>query len=279
MRRFLIPLGQNLLGGIGFVWLFLEAYYGLGPTDAHKLGFFLFLCIGLMVGVVAFIVDGFFVNGFLKCSIRITSNAFDTPITVMFGDFFAQDGYKVISVNEYFDSAVDEKHVASCTLHGLMLTRCWAGNTADWDTQIAQELSSIQPLEIVTRPAPGKQKRYNIGTTASVSGNGYDFLCVAVTRTCIKSLEASATSDDLQHAIRGMLCKARSVCSGRPLNIPLLGSGLSRTGIKCNIIVDLILLSIFEESKKRKITNHIRIVLPKELRQGIDLSTVLKNWR
>lgn len=280
MGNIFIHVGQSLLGGIGLVWLFLEAYYGLGPPDAHKLAFLQFLCIGLVVGSLWFALNGFVITGFLRRSIEITSNAFDTPITIMFGDLFAQDGYKAIGVNEFFDSTVDEKHIASNSLHGLMLTSYWAGNISDWDSQVAQELESMQPIEVVTlRPAPGKPKRFAIGTTASVSRNGNDFLCVAITKTCIKSLEASATSDDLQHAMRGLLSKARSVCSGRPLNIPLIGSGLARTGIKPNIIVDLILLAIFEESRTRKITNHIRIIIPKGMKKRIDFTTIQKDWR
>lgn len=275
-----IRLAQSVLSGIGLVWLFLEAYYGLTPADGQALGFLPFLAIGITLGVAWFIVDGLFVSGFLRWSIEVTSNAIDVPVTILFGDLFAQDGCKAISVNEFFDSTVDEKHVASNTLHGLMLTGYWAGNIGNWDKQVADELSDTEPAEVVdSRPPPGKPNRYPIGTTASVSRNGHDFLCVAVTRTCVKSLEASATSNDLQHAARNLLTKARTVCSGRPLNIPLLGSGLARTGIKPNIIVDLLLLAIFEESKTRKITNHIRIVLPPALRKRIDLTTIQKDWK
>jgi len=274
----IIHLGQSLLGGIGLVWLFFEAYYGLGPSDANRVGFLPFLLLGVLVGSLWFVIDGLFVSGFLKRSITLTSNAIDANITVMFGDLFAQDGCKAISVNEFFDSDVDEKHVASRSLHGAMLTQFWPGNTGNWDDQVSHDLSGI-PAENTDRPAPGKTRRYAIGTTALASKNGHDFLCVAVTRTCIQSLEASATSDDLQHAVHGLLSKARTVCSGRPLNIPLLGSGLARTGIKPNIIVDLILLAIFEESRARKITGTIRIVLPKNLRDRIDLTTIQKDWR
>ncbi len=280
LSQLLIRLGQSLFGGLGFVWLFLETFYALGPAHESKVGFMAFLFAGLMLGCIWFAVDGWYVTGFLKRSIEITSNAIDAPITVMFGDVFAQDGCKAVSVNEFFDSAVDEKHVASNTLHGAMLTQCWAGNTADWDRQVAQDLTNTSPVDVVaTRPPPGKRNRYPIGTTASVTRNGHAFLCVVLTRTCTTSLEASATSDDLQHAVRGLLAKARTVCSGRPLNIPLLGSGLARTGIKPNIIVDLMLLAIFEESRTRKITNHIRIVLPIAMRTRIDLTTIGKDWR
>lgn len=280
MSNFLIRLGQSLFSGIGLVWLFLEAYYGLGPTNLNKLGFLPFLVIGLVVGGMWFVIDGFWISGFLKRSIAITSNALDTTITIMFDDLFKLDGYKAISVNEFFDSTVDNRHVAAKSLHGTMLTQCWAGNTVEWDTLVAQDLSGTPPLEIVTsRPAPGKQKRYPLGTTVTVSKNGHDFLCVALTKTDTTSLEASATSANLQHAVRSLLSKARTVCSGQHLNIPLMGSGLARTGIKPNIIVDLILLAIFEESKTRKITNHIRIVLPKNMRDRIDLTTIQKDWR
>ena len=70
-----------------------------------------------------------------------------------------------------------------------------------------------------------------------------------------------------------------SPSSPNALNIPLMGSGLARTGFKPNIIVDLILLAVFEESKLQKITNEIRIVLPAHQRKTIDLSTIQKDWK
>ena len=69
------------------------------------------------------------------------------------------------------------------------------------------------------------------------------------------------------------------MCAGAALNIPLLGSGLSRTGIKLNILVDLIMMVIFEESKKAKVTEEIRIILPKNKTKEIDLNTLQKDWR
>jgi len=279
MLKILIHLGQSLLSGLGAVWLLLKPFYDLGPPTQPKVCFLTFLLAGSVIGFVSFLVNGFFVSGFLKRSIEIKSNAIDTTVKIIFGDLFAQDGCKVVSVNDFFDSAVDDKHVAASSLHGLMLTRCWPRSKADWDAQVARDLADTPPTEECDRPSPGKPNRYAIGTTASVSRNGEHFLCVALTNTCTETLQVSATSVDLQHAVRALLSKARTVCSGRPLNIPLLGSGLGRTGIKPNIIVDLILLAIFEESKCRKVTDHIRIVLPKHLRTRIDLTTIEQDWR
>jgi len=271
---------KTLLAALGMVWLFLEAYYVLYNTDpGNRIDFWSFLIIGIMLGIAWFLVDGFFLSGYLKRSIEISSNAFDTKIKVIFADLFSQKGWKAISVNDFFDSMVDGDHISENSLHGIMLKNYWGGNIIDWEKQVTGDLSDISTKEeLKNRPAPGKQIRYPIGTTAKVSNNGNNFLCVVATHTNIDSLQVSASSDDLNKALRGLLCKARTVCSGNALNIPLIGSGLARTGIKPNIIVDLILLSIFDESKREKITNEIRIILPKQKRNEINISTIQKEW-
>ncbi|MFH1542683.1 MAG: macro domain-containing protein [bacterium] len=197
---------------------------------------------------------------------------------MQFGDLFEQDGWKTIPVNEFFDSLVDDKHVSAESLHGIFLQKFWAGNIVDWDKQIDNSLSENDLLEEIKRNS-GKTKRYRIGATAIAEKDGNKFFCVALTKTNIGSLQAAATSIDLLQALSCLLVKAREICAGNALNIPLLGSGLSRTGIKLNILVDLILMVIFEESKKNKITDKIRIVLPKNKIKEIDLNTLQKDWR
>ena len=273
-------MSNHLLGGLGLVWLFLEAFYGLNDVaPGDRIGFLGFLIIGVVLGLIWFVVDGLLIAGYLKQSIEIRSNAFDTTVKIIFDDLFSREGWKVISVNDFFDSTVDENHVSKNSLHGIMLIKYWPGNISDWDSQIMQELNDIQPENVPNRAPHGKPNRYPIGTTAKVSTNNNNFLCVALTSTNIDTLQASACSGDLNMAIRGMLDKARTTCSGDVLNIPLIGSGLARTGIKPNIIVDLILLAVFEESKRQKITNFIRIVLPKNMKKQIDLTTIQKDWK
>ena len=272
---------QSLLAAFGLVWLVLEAYYGLANTNAEsRLEFWIFLVLSVVLGTSWFFLDGFLFAGHLKRSIEISSNAFDTQIKILFTDLFKQDGWKAIPVNDFFDSAVDGNHVSENSLHGIMLKRYWGGNVTDWDNKVLSSLDGVQPKESLdSRPDPGKKNRYPIGTTVTASSDGQDFLCVAIANTNTENLQVSASSENLHEALRGLLQKARSSCSGDVLNIPLIGSGLSRTGIKSNIIIDLILLAIFEESKQEKVTNEIRIILPKQFRKKIDLSTIQKDWR
>lgn len=272
---------QSLLTVFGALWLVLEAYYSLTNTNpGNRIGFWIFLIVSAIIGVAWFLVDGFFFAGYLKRSIEISSNAFDTHVKILFADLFKQDGWKSIPVNDFFDSAVDGSHVSENSLHGVMLKRFWGGNITSWDNNVSNSLDGIPPKESLdSRPDPGKKNRYSVGTTVTTSSDGQDFLCVAIANTNIENLQASASSENLHEALRGLLQKARSSCSGKPLNIPLIGSGLARTGIKPNIIIDLILLAIFEESKREKVTDEIRIILPKQMRKKIDLSTIQKDWR
>jgi hypothetical protein len=281
MKRVIKILVESVLAGLGSLWLFFEAYYTLNEVSYQdRISFWKFVIIGLVLGIIWFFIDGFLLEGFLKRSIEIKSNAFDLVVRIFFGDLFSQKGWKAISVNDFFDSAVDGKHVSETSLHGQMLKHCWAGNISDWDKQVVACLKDVAPEnEISDRPAPGKANRYSIGTTVRVTSREHDFLCVAIGRTNAITTQTSTDLRDLSKALTGLLAKARTECSGHTLNIPLIGNGLSRTGIKPQILVCQILLAIFTESKKEKITNEIQIVLPKDLRTVIDLSNIKDSWR
>ena len=88
-----------------------------------------------------------------------------------------------------------------------------------------------------------------------------------------------ASAAALVIAIRGMLQRARAVCSNEPLYIPLMGSGLARVGIKNAILVDLILAAIFEESQQSKVTESISIILRDEKYSEVNLGAISRDWK
>lgn len=273
----LLSFGKTYLSCIGVIWLFVEMYNGLMPISIDCSVWFL-LGIAIILAILWFLIDGYCINGFLKQEIVLDSNAFDTKIVIKFGDLFKQNGWKTIPVNEFFDSIVDENHVSSKSLHGMLLKKYWNPNVEDWNQQINNSLSDRDLIENVSRNS-GKSKKYKIGATAIAKKNENNFLCVALTKTDIGTLQASANPIELYQSITGLLTKSREVCSGSSLNIPLIGSGLSRTGIKANIIVCVILTAIFEESRKSKITEEIRIILPENKKKDFNLNTIQKDWR
>jgi len=266
---------RSVFATLGLFWLVIEPIIGL-TGKSIDLTYWQLFGWSAAIGVAWLVIDGLWFSGYLKQRIEIKSNGFDTRIVIKFGDIFREEGWRAIAVNDFFDSIVDDRFVSSKSLHGILLKRYWPGNTGDWNRQIEEQLTDTS-CSPETRTG-GKQNRYAIGATVEVRKDGNRFLCVALSHTDISNQETKACSSDLHQAVRGLLRKARSVCGDEPLSIPLLGSGLSRVGIKSNILVDLILTAIFEETKNNKVTSEIRIVLPKEKASEINLATLQKDW-
>ena len=120
--------------------------------------------------------------------------------------------------------------------------------------------------------------RYPIGTTVRACTDSQKFLFVALGRTNADNNVTSANAEMLIRAIRGMVVEARAACSMEPLVIPLMGSGLSRVGIKNSVIMDLIITAVLEESRQSRVTGEIKIVLSPDKAHDINLKNHIRNW-
>jgi len=272
---FLKSIPKLFFSSLGFAWLLFKVVDYFSGT-ANTLPGWMFPAVVVVGTLGTTIYDGLFGRGFLRKSVNISSNSFDTKIEVKFGDIFQQEGWRVVAVNDFFDSIVDGDHISPNSLHGQMLLNYWGGNTADWDAQIENAIGEY-PFEHVPRKK-GKEKRFPLGTTARTAIKADQFLCVALAVTNIEDLEVRTTSEELLLATKKMLRKARSFCSGEPLSIPVMGSGLSRTGVKFNILLHLLLLAVIEETKDAKITDKIQIVISEGNYSDVNLLTLKKEW-
>ncbi len=63
------------------------------------------------------------------------------------------------------------------------------------------------------------------------------------------------------------------------MNVPLIGSGLSGVGLPTRVLLDLIILSAITETKKKEVTNRIRIVIYKDRFDDLDLRDVRHYWK
>jgi hypothetical protein len=105
----------------------------------------------LFLSLIVFCLDGYFFLGHLRNTITIKSNAFPSKIKIEFGDLFNKDGWKIIPVNDFFDSLVNESIVSSKSLHGQMIKRFWSGNGIDWDNQVEKSLNGLGIKEVILR--------------------------------------------------------------------------------------------------------------------------------
>lgn len=200
----------------------------------------------------------------------------NTKIQIKFGDLFCEDGVRCIAVNEFFDSELGLP-VSKDSLHGIFLSRCFGGHPDSFDRIVSAELVDA-PSETVHRKQ-GKDARYSIGTTANVAINSDRYLCFALCRTDITTLKAEADVPMLWQALEGLYGKARHSLGGASLVLPLVGSGLSGIGLPARDLLDLIVLSIIAESKKKQIATLIKIVLTSDRFDEVDLAEVKKYWR
>lgn len=83
----------------------------------------------------------------------------------------------------------------------------------------------------------------------------------------------------LWKALEGLYGKARHSLGGAPLVLPLVGSGLSSIGLPARDLLDLIVLSIIAESKRKQIATLIKIILPSDRFDEIDLAELKKHCR
>jgi len=200
----------------------------------------------------------------------------NTKIQIKFGDLFDEDGVRCIAVNEFFDSELGLP-VSRNSLHGIFLSRCFGGHPDSFDKIISDEL--VDTLAETVHRKQGKERKYSIGTTANVIVNSDRYMCFALCRTDVATLKAEADVPMLWQALEGLYSKARHSLGGAPLVLPLVGSGLSGLDLPARDLLDLIVLSIIAESKKKQIATLIKIILKSDRFDEVDLAEVKKYWR
>ena len=200
----------------------------------------------------------------------------NTCIIVLFGDLFEQDGIRAIAVNDFFDSKLG-KPVSETSLHGIFLNKCFGGYPEPFDKQAHANLRDLEPIETVDR-REGKNKRYAIGSTVFLTADKDRYIAVALTQTDIETSKVSADVTMMWTALHCLWQRARIECGGAPLNIPLIGSGLSGLGLPTRDLLNLIILSAIAETKEKLVTNTIRIILSRDRYDELDLRDVKQHW-
>ena len=209
-------------------------------------------------------------------SIVIKVATTDTKIEVLFGDLFAQEGLRGIAATQYFESEFGDP-VSQESLLGIFLQKHFGGGAIDFDNQLEQQLQTISSQHIKDKSV-GKKKSYPIGTTALIQVNDRKYLLFAFTEADPQTCKANSDVGKMWTAMHGLWQRARNESGGLPLNIPLIGSGLSGIGLPARELLNLIVLSVITETKVKQITKTIRIVLLPERFEEIDLRDLKKYW-
>jgi Domain of unknown function (DUF6430) len=200
----------------------------------------------------------------------------NTTIEVVFDDLFQQTGFRAIPVSAYFDSKLG-KPVSDKSLHGIFIKKFFAGYPESFDKQLNEQLRDVAGIE--TEKVEGKTLCYPIGTTALVRVNDDCYLLFALTNADPQTLKANSNVELMWGALHKLWERARNECGGHPLNLPLVGSGLSGLGLPPRDLLNLVVLSAITETKASEITQTIRIVLLRDKFDDLDLREVKLHWK
>jgi hypothetical protein len=208
-----------------------------------------------------------------KISIKI--NTSDTTLNIYYGDIFEAKGYTAIAVNEFFDSRLGDP-VSVNSLHGQVIKRFFGGHPEAFDSAVSRSLEGCD-FEEVDRPI-GNAKKYPIGSTACVSANEHKFLLFALSHTDVATFKASADLATMIKSMHGLFEKSRNSTGGEKLTLSLIGGGISGVGLPATQLLQLIVLTIIDETKKRQICKQIDLVLHESRYKEIDLETIKRQW-
>lgn len=216
-----------------------------------------------------------FVSRWQLAKVVIPVRQSNVSIEVAFGDIFECDGMTAIPVSEYFDSEFGLP-VSPNSLHGIFINKCFGGHPQAFDAQISTQLAGVHTTQVAK--VKGKTARYPIGTTAVLDASGKYYLVFALTHADPQTCKANADVPLMFEALSGLWKHARTHLNGNALNLPLVGSGPSGVGLPAIDLINILILSFIDETKRQVVTQRLRIILTWDRLDEVDLRQLKKYW-
>lgn len=280
MRVVVKKLASIVLQVVGAIVAFRELLQFMGCTWQVSGQIVLGLTVGF--SVLLFLLDGFWLSGFLLGQVTLVDHSNGMQIKIRYGDVLSRKGLVVVPVNEFFDGLVQGTIVSPKSVHGQMLNRFWPNEARLFESTARKSLSEqgILSASVSKRKEDGCTDKYPIGSVAEVRANeSVKFLCVALSNTDPMTNVASGDMFSVIKALRGVLEYARQNGGGTPLFLPVMGSGLSKTGLHRMFLLNLIVQQIFDETKRHPIDSSIEVVLYNGDKGKFDIKAVKDSWR
>lgn len=207
-----IKVAFTILGGLGIVVSFTSfSLDSVGKLPAQ---------IGLVVLAYVILIIGTMYVKYKLSKNEIALNIRGMKVIIKEGDIFASTGWKLIPFNEYFDTQVDDVIIAHNTLNGKYID-----SLNDDDKEALKEAITADkksPLHRDTSP-DGAKTRYELGTIKIFQ----EVMMLALTHFNEQN-EAHTNRAEYEHTLRKMWKEIRRTYQGKPINIPLIGGGITQ---------------------------------------------------
>lgn len=207
-----------------------------------------------------------------KFTVRSANSFTETEIVLTTGDLFSESADIVIAFSDTFDTATAGNLVInSSSLQGQLLGRLYDGNVEALDHDLDQALASMPPTTWETRDDKvlGKLRRYPIGTVAVLELSERRIFAVAVSRMG-NDLNAHSSPGFLQAGLNRLWDNVRD-SGGRPVSMPIIGSGLSRIGMSKEYLLGEIITSFRAQTQMNPVCPELRIIIHPSDLKSIDI--------
>lgn len=161
-----------------------------------------------------------------KKKITLTLSS-ELKLTICEGDLFQQRGVICIPFNEYFDTHVGDGVVGEETLHGLFINRYFKDRTIELREKIENGLSNTECKYGNRRLDICPIKKYPLGTCVDIRDGENLYVLFALTHFNHNDV-ATIRRDEYANVVRKLMGHLAGVVEGRPVYMPLFGTGLSR---------------------------------------------------
>jgi len=202
----------TILGGVGIVVSFTSfslVSVGKLPTQ-----------IGVVVLTYVILIIGTLYVKYKISKNEVTLNIRGMKVIVKEGDILASTGWKLIPFNEYFDTQVDDVIIAHNSLNGKYIDSLGDNDKEALKQAITTDNKS--PLHRHISPDVAKT-RYELGTIKVFQ----EVMMLALTHFNEQN-EAHTNRAEYEHTLRKMWKEIRRTYQGKPINIPLIGGGLTQ---------------------------------------------------
>ena len=198
------------------------------------------------------------------------------PLQVEFGDLFEKKGVVIISVNEYFDTIVDNRIIATDTIHGKFIERLFKGRIQELDNKIRKALNKFIAEDTPNRTR-GKKQRYPLGTCAVIEEGENTYILAALTEFDANN-HAFIPLSEYGAIIQRIISTAATVANSRPVYMPLLGSGHGGIQKSAQKIL-FYMISQIEFCSNVSIPKGLHIVIYDLNKKGINLDNIKSVWQ
>lgn len=202
-----------------------------------------------------------------------------TAVVVTTGELLAQDDANlVIGFSDTFDTDTERNIVISGeSTQGRLLHTVYGGDRARLDRELRAALTRVPKVAVETRSAKprGKLTRYPVGTVATLHHATRRVFAVAYSRMG-NDLMAESSLPVLRASLDNLWAAVYRYGQLKPIAMPLVGAGLSRTGASHEELLTMIVGSFLSNARERYLGPELRVLVPPAVFDGLDVTAVLK---